>query len=138
MSLAIRCLRDGSPLPAEYGDAVLSWLANFGGARPYGTLESGAALVRDGHDGGYRIWSISDNGGELNVQPVNDDPAMRSVPFTVYDRVVNPFTLAYRIHQVMRGREIEWSALFPEFDGVMRPDQPVRAPGWPARGESPA
>lgn len=122
MTLSVRWERDGAPAVLhDYSAAVLGWLTAFGGVRLAGELVGGGVLVRDGFEGAYRVWSITDNGGELNVQPVNDDAAMRSVPFTADGRMVNPATLAYRLHQAMRGREIRWDWLFPEFDGLMRP-----------------
>lgn len=105
----------GRRLDARYASAFLAWLEALGGARVVGSLDGGAALVRDGYPGRYRLWAIADNGGELNVEVVNDPASLRSVAYTVWQRPVNAATLAYRVHAAMRSLPIDYELLWDDF-----------------------
>lgn len=109
-------------LPSTYGPAVLDWLRACNGARVIGTVEGGV-LVRRGFSDGQDAWWIIDNGGELNVERVNDPETLCSIPYTWHDRPVNAVTLGSRLFQAMAGRvdQIDWSDLEPEFTLDERP-----------------
>jgi hypothetical protein len=72
-------------------------------------------FVQTGQDGGYALWSISDNGGEFNVEKVNLRETLRSIPYTSSRfGIVDAGTVAYRIAMVIRGKPIDWKATFPD------------------------
>jgi hypothetical protein len=62
----------------------------------------------------YTTWYLCDNGGELNVGPVNLDERMRSIPYTGHGGLVDAGTVAYRIAAVLGGEEIDYVTRRPE------------------------
>ena len=83
------------------------------------TERDGTVYLRPGYDidGGApgmssRMWSVSENGGELNVQPVNAPEEMRSVPYTAHGFYVDGGTMAYRVTQAIRGEAIDYDFKF--------------------------
>ena len=115
-ALSINWERHGCPIDPAYGSSVLRWLEEFGGGKVVGRLYAGGVLVRDSHPGGYRMWVLSDNGGEINVEAVNDPDSLRSVPFTSDADPVSAPTLAYRIHAAIRGQEIDYRLTLDELE----------------------
>jgi hypothetical protein len=61
--------------------------------------------ARDGA-GSYAWWSLCDNGGEINVELVNDHGSMVSV--AVPNLPNTPMTLAVRIYWALRGVPIDY------------------------------
>ena len=75
----------------------------------------GQPLVRlDAFPHYYTPWCLCDNGGELNVGPVNRDEEMRSVPYTAWSTLLDAGTIAYRIAAVLRDEVIDYDLLRPE------------------------
>lgn len=52
-------------------------------------------------------WILSDNGGEIAIQKINDGEAYTSIPTATHPRT-NIGTVAYRISSVVHGREPNW------------------------------
>lgn len=80
-----------------------------------GNLPGGETLyVQSNYDGGYKLWSIVDNGGEFNVAKVNSD-TITSIPYTgAHTGIIDAGTTAYRIAMVIKGQMIDWEATFPD------------------------
>jgi hypothetical protein len=75
----------------------------------------GQPLVRlDAHPHYYRSWYLCDNGGELNVGPVNRDEEMRSVPYFAWSTLLDAGTIAYRVAAVIRDEVIDYDLRRPE------------------------
>lgn len=64
----------------------------------------------------YDYWLLTDNGGEVNVERVNDPESMRSVPLTFFGTQLDPGTVAYRIACVMAGDSIDYALRFDADD----------------------
>ena len=62
----------------------------------------------------YTTWYLCDNGGELNVGPVNLDERMRSIAYTGRGGLLDAGTVAYRIAAVLGGAEIDYDLRRPE------------------------
>lgn len=94
--------------------------------RPLGHLRSYATLyVRPersaaGIAGQGDLWTISDNGGEFNVEKVNQPETMHSVPYIARGGVVDAGTVAYRIAAVIKGGSIDYGAEWQELVGTAR------------------
>ena len=74
--------------------------------------------------GRYDVWTLADNGGEINVEKVNDQSTLVSVPYMSNGGGVTAEVMAYRIWQVLHGREIEWDYL--DAPGVKGAVEPLR------------
>lgn len=75
----------------------------------------GQPLVRlDAFPHYYTPWCLCDNGGELNVGPVNRDEEMRSVPYTAWSTLLDAGTIAYRVSAVLRDEVIDYDLRRPE------------------------
>ena len=64
-------------------------------------------------------WEISDNGGELMVEPVNQGffagyRVEEGIPYTCFSEVLDPQTMAYRVSCRIKGREIDWRWRFSD------------------------
>ena len=77
----------------------------------------GMTLVRDK---ARILWTICDNGGELNVERVNAPETMRSVAYTSWRVMLDGATMAYRVRCVVDGDEIEYDRSFAEDVDVLR------------------
>ena len=84
------------------------FLATAYSMRTIGTLPCGSIIVADAtYPSGGDWWTICDNGGELNVEKINDNASLRSVPYLQWGgpspigRVVEFCAL------VMQGKPIE-------------------------------
>jgi len=53
-------------------------------------------------------WVLSDNGGEINVEPINHPERMRSIPSTSDRAVLTAETMAWRLWCAMTNQEIDW------------------------------
>lgn len=54
-------------------------------------------------------WLICDNGGELNVERVNDHESLRSVPYTNrHHSMIDGATMAYRVRCVLDDSPIDY------------------------------
>lgn len=53
-------------------------------------------------------WTVCDNGGELNVERVNDPESMRSMPYTDTWGTLDPTTMAYRIWCCLTDAEVDF------------------------------
>ncbi|MGE0456440.1 MAG: hypothetical protein AB7I13_00175 [Vicinamibacterales bacterium] len=120
-------------IPPTFGPAVLAWLRAANGSRVVGSVPGGV-LVQRGISSGFDFWLITDNGGELNVERVNEPSTLRSVPFHQHGVAVNAVTLATWIFQAMCGDQIDWSDLHDSF-GIDEGPEPLRRAGRVARGE---
>lgn len=80
-----------------------------------GHLNGTPLVILDTHPHYWTTWYVSDNGGELNVGPVNGDDAMamRSIPYLGWGTLLDPGTIAYRIAAVIRDDEIDYDARYP-------------------------
>jgi len=70
----------------------------------------------------YEIWYICDNGGELNVGPVNHNERMVSIPYASTQAELTAETMAERIWRAMTGREIDY--IFNDIPAIP-PDEPL-------------
>jgi hypothetical protein len=71
-----------------------------GGARVVGSAYSESSMLLQR---GYTYWFVSDNGGEFNVEPVNNPNDMVSIPTSWFGIDLDAATMAYRVACVMRG-----------------------------------
>ncbi|HEX8213800.1 MAG TPA: hypothetical protein VF584_26775 [Longimicrobium sp.] len=75
----------------------------------------GQPLVRlDAHPHYYTSWYLGDNGGELNVGPINRDEEMRSVPYFAWSTLLDAGTIAYRVAAVIRDEVIDYDLRRPK------------------------
>ena len=86
-------------------------LACFGAynLRVVGMTLGGSLLVRSTRHPDYDTWSICDNGGELNVEKVNDMASMRSLPYVARGSMVDGGTMAYRVRCALDVSPIDYS-----------------------------
>lgn len=117
---------EGLVAGSTYGDRMLFVLTASYSFTCLGALSrntDGALYFRPGFDGDggapggeARMWVVSENGGELNVAPVNCPDEMRSVPYTTRfpGRYVDGGTMASRIAHVVRGDEIDYDFVFED------------------------
>lgn len=77
--------------------------------RVVGMTLGGSLLVRNARHPDYDTWSICDNGGELNVEKVNDMASMRSLPYVAWGCMLDGATMAYRVRRVIDGEPIDYS-----------------------------
>lgn len=70
-------------------------------------MMNGSLLVRNARHPDYDTWSICDNGGELNVEKVNDMASLRSLPYVAWGSMVDGGTMAYRVRCVLDGAPID-------------------------------
>lgn len=54
-------------------------------------------------------FTLSDNGGEVNVERINHSDEMRSMPSTSNAFLLTAETMAWRIWCAMDGKEVDWS-----------------------------
>ena len=96
-----------------YAD-MLACFAAFG-VVVVGKLGESLVLDRqhlDGPRSGSRVhdlWTVCDNGGELNVARINDSDSLRSIPYTSFGEVLDGATMAHRVRVVLDGEDINWS-----------------------------
>lgn len=57
----------------------------------------------------YEWFIVTDNGGELNIEPINHSDRMRSIPYTSNKTTLTAETIAWRIWCVMSNQEIDWN-----------------------------
>jgi len=100
--------------------ALLPYLAVLWHIRHVGEMGA-VVLVRPGYSDkpgrSYAVWSISDNGGELQVDRVNIDHEP-GVPYTAWSSKLNLCTMAYRIAMRILGEPIEWDLRLD--DGLLK------------------
>lgn len=71
----------------------------------------GSTVIRDKT---YVLWTVSDNGGELNVERINAPETLRSVPYTSWRTMLDGATMAYRVRCVVDDCAIEYDRSFAE------------------------
>ncbi len=61
-------------------------------------------------------WTVSDNGGELNIEKVNHPESLRSVGYESNLIEMDTMTMVYRVLRVLKGQEIDyrWCANYGE------------------------
>ena len=69
-----------------------------------GFIDSGHTAVVDYHNKDFYIW---DNGGEMGVEEINSGKS-RYAPMTNFGSPLNALTMAYRINQILQGKEIDY------------------------------
>ncbi len=57
----------------------------------------------------HEIFALSDNGGEINVEPINHHDRYRAVPYTSNRAFLTAETMAWRIWYAMTNQEIDWN-----------------------------
>lgn len=57
----------------------------------------------------YALFSLSDNGGEVNVERINHSEEMRSIPSSSSKYLLTAETMAWRIWCAMTGEETDWA-----------------------------
>lgn len=77
--------------------------------RVVGTLGSGAILIQRAAWPHGDVFSLCDNGGEMNVDRVNGKEIGRSAPYTAHTRMLDGATLAYRVRCILDGDEIDYA-----------------------------
>lgn len=55
------------------------------------------------------LWTICDNGGELNVERINAPETLRSVPYTAHRTMLDGATMAYRVRCVIDDKPIDYA-----------------------------
>jgi hypothetical protein len=88
---------------------ILRFLDTNHGVKFKGTFDH-LNVVADKLNNQEQYWFLSDNGGEINVQLINSDKMVISVPSSSCYDSVSAATIAYRIYFTMMGRyhEINW------------------------------
>jgi hypothetical protein len=87
---------------------VARCLTHFQGAgRLVGTIHTSLVIQRR-YANGYDVWTLTDNGGEINVERINEPDTLRSVAATYWSAKLNAATLAYRVACAMRGDAIDY------------------------------
>lgn len=61
---------------------------------------------------GYEMWRIIDNGGEYDVERVNDMGSRRSVPYEAHGGLVHEDAILMNIVAVLRGIEMNFDPHF--------------------------
>lgn len=100
---------------AEMWCVMLECLGAFG-LTVAGSL-CGSTVVRDK---ARVLWSVCDNGGELNVERINAPETLRSVPYTSWGAMLDGATMAYRVRCVVDGGEVDYSKSYAEFEEILR------------------
>lgn len=59
------------------------------------------------------IYSLADNGGEINVERVNWEFS-GAAPMYWHDELLNPETMMYRVLALMKGDEVDWQLRLEE------------------------
>jgi hypothetical protein len=85
---------------------VLQCLSLFYGIE-FQCILKGANVVSHKPENQDRYWSLSDNGGEINVELINSNMRVISVPTDSNKFYVE--TIAYRIMCAITDREIDWN-----------------------------
>jgi hypothetical protein len=86
---------------------VLQYLSLFYGIE-FQCILKGTNVVTHKPENQDRYWSLSDNGGEVNVELINSDKRTISVPSTSCRFYVTAETIAYRIMCAITDRAIIW------------------------------
>lgn len=73
-------------------------------SRIVGYVSNQQTAVVDYKNTWFCIW---DNGGEIGVEKINEGEP-RFAPMTIYDKPLNALTMAYRIRQMIEGKEIDY------------------------------
>ena len=100
---------------AEMWRVMLECL-NYFGLTVAGSL-CGSTVV---HDKARALWTVCDNGGELNVERINAPETLRSVPYTSWRTMLDGATMAYRVRCVVDGGEVDYSKSYAEFEEILR------------------
>lgn len=100
---------------AEMWRVMLECLGAFG-LTVAGSL-CGSTVIRDK---AYALWTVCDNGGELNVERINAPETLRSVPYTSWGAMLDGATMAYRVRCVVDDCEIEYDRSFAEEADILR------------------
>lgn len=77
--------------------------------RIVGAMGSSTLLIQQDVGTTETIFTLSDNGGEVNVFAVNASEPGRSAAYTASGRMVDGATLAYRVRMILTGEEIDYS-----------------------------
>ncbi len=99
---------------------LAAMLAKWWGFRTVATLPTGSVIVEraDAGRGIHEGWSICDNGGELNVERINDSESMRSVPYQQSGGLVPVGRLAWFCAKVLHEEAIESYGRNEAVDGI--------------------
>jgi hypothetical protein len=73
-----------------------------------GELRRGALLVENATGLAGDLFSIGDNGGEVNVARINSHVPSRDAPYTRYGVMIDGATLAYRIRRILDDAAIDY------------------------------
>jgi hypothetical protein len=92
------------------------------GIRVVGTMKGAALVERNGV-----VWSLNDNGGEINMNQVNDPTPSANAPYTAGGFMLDGATLAYRVRCIMTGEPIDWARGLSERHLNPKPTDPRRA-----------
>jgi hypothetical protein len=118
---------------------ILTVLTKGYGYRHIAPVGEGGQIVATAYTGdetGYRWWLLTDNGGEVRVQPINrEDPNIPDVPLTRWGYGLDAGTLAVNIALTIKGEPIDYAADWPELveEVRMSPNTPDTSPANIAR-----
>lgn len=98
---------------------LAAMLQRHWGLSMLGTIRG--ALIVEGPD--HRWWSVADNGGELNVEPINAREPTRSVPYECGLTTVPIGRVAWFVAMVITGAEITDYGPNPAVDDLT--DSPI-------------
>lgn len=92
----------------------------------------GAVLVERRSGTHNKVWFLNDNGGEINLAPVNDEAPDRNVPVTAWRRPLHAATIAYRIAMTIQGQPVDYDYELTDEDfailrGLVRENPMLRA-----------
>jgi hypothetical protein len=100
---------------ARLSSEVLAALRTEFNIKVVGRLNDTPLVILDTFPHYWTTWYVGDNGGELNVGPVNGDDAndMRSIPYLAWGVLLDAWTIAYRIAAVIRDEVIDYDVRGP-------------------------
>ena len=104
-------------LNPQWGFEVGTWskvlkVLEFEGVRRVGELHGGATDVVNFNG---TLYMLSDNGGEINVEAINQPETLRSVPTTWFSHPLDAGTIGYRVSCALKGVAIDYSADMSEY-----------------------
>ena len=100
-------------------EQMVACLGAFG-VRIKGHLGDGSLIVCPSIKNGYEFWIVCDNGGELNVERINDHDSLRSVPYDGRHGMAHGATMAYRVNKVFHDEAIDYAYSLAEEETTLR------------------
>lgn len=103
--------------------SIIYALQKFYGIRLIAIIDPQVAIVVS-KDGDGRWFTLADNGGEINVEPINIPDELVSVPTTSTRIGLTPMTIAYRVWRVMHQQPIDYDVVMDDTELFGRAAEP--------------